>query len=399
MELCTARWESVGGWSRELPAWDGPNTLVMAYGPSALVAHPEPLEALAKAFPTSHLAGCSTAGEILSDSVADDSITVAICRFADTRISMAYEQVADPGESYQAGAALAARLRRQEPELKSIFVLSDGLGVNGSPLVAGLLDGAGPDVLIAGGLAADGPRFERTWVLVDGCPRSGYVSAVGLAGPRLRVGHGSGGGWDIFGPERRVTRSAGNVLYELDGQPALALYKKYLGDRVAGLPATALLFPLAVRAPGADDRRLVRTILTLDEEAQSMTFAGDVPEGSLAQLMRASLDRLVDGAHAAAASTRTGPDGAAAGGTAPAGTVLDEPEPTGDVLAVAVSCIGRRLILGSRTEDELEAVLQGLPAGVQLVGFYSYGEIASIVAGTCDLHNETMTIATFWEAA
>ncbi|MEN3362028.1 MAG: hypothetical protein V7637_6010 [Mycobacteriales bacterium] len=379
MELYTARWEPSTGWSRPLPAWDGPGTLVMAYGSSELLADPAPISALAAAYPSSHLVGCSTAGEILADSVTDESITVAVCRFADTRITLAYERVTDPGESYRAGAALARQLRAGEPDLKAIFVLSDGTGVNGSPLVAGLADTAGPQVLIAGGLAGDGPRFERTWVLVDGQPRSGYVSAVGLAGPRLRIGHGSGGGWDIFGPERRVTRSVGNVLFELDGQPALALYKKYLGDRVAGLPATALLFPLAVRAPGADDRRLVRTILNLDEETQSLTFAGDVPEGSLAQLMRANLDRLVDGAHAAAADSGTVPEGAA--------------------LAVAVSCVGRRLILGDRTEDELEAVLGALPPGVEMIGFYSYGEIASIVAGTCDLHNETMTIATFWEAA
>jgi hypothetical protein len=379
MDLYTAQWESSRGWSRPLPDWDGPATLVMAYGAPGLMDDPAPILELATAYPRSVLVGCSTAGEIMADTITDDSLTVAVARFETSRITLAYEPVADAGKSYEAGLAVAGRLRSGEEDLRAIFVLSDGLGVSGSPLVAGLVDGAGADVLIAGGLAGDGERFERTWVLVDGEPRSGYVTAVGLAGPRLRVGHGSGGGWDIFGPERRVTRSAGNVLFELDGQPALALYKKYLGDRVAGLPATALLFPLAVRVPGADDRRVVRTILGLDEETQSMTFAGDVPEGSLAQLMRANLDRLVDGAHAAAAGSGTDPGAAA--------------------LAVAVSCVGRRMILGSRVEDELEAVLRGLPDGIEMIGFYSYGEIAATVAGTCDLHNETMTIATFWEAA
>jgi hypothetical protein len=379
VDLRTTRWESARGWSRPLPDWDGPGTLVMVYGPAALVDDPTPIHALVAAYPNSLVVGCSTAGEIFADTVIDDSMTVAVARFETTRITAAHEPVTDPGQSYGAGLALAARLRNGEPSLQALFVLSNGLEVNGSPLVAGLVDGAGADVVIAGGLAGDGERFERTWVLVDGQPRSGYVTAVGLAGPRLRVGHGSGGGWDIFGPERRVTRSTGNVLFELDGQPALALYKKYLGDRVAGLPATALLFPLAVRAPGAGDRMVVRTILALDEETQSMTFAGDVPEGSLARLMRANLDRLVDGAHAAAADCGTAPDSGA--------------------LAVAVSCVGRRMILGSRVEDELEAVLLGLPAGTELVGFYSYGEIAATVAGTCDLHNETMTIVTLWEAA
>lgn len=377
MDLYTARWEQPSGWSRPLPAWDGPGTLVLAFGAPELRDAPAPIEELARAYPTSVLVGCSTAGEIMAESVTDDSLTVAVARFDATRLTVATEPVADPSRSYSAGLALAQRLRAGQPDLSAMFVLSDGRVVNGSPLVAGLVDGAGAGVTIAGGLAGDGERFERTWVLVGGRPRSGYVTAVGLSGPRLRVGHGSSGGWDIFGPERRVTRSAGNVLFELDGQPALALYKRYLGDRVAGLPATALLYPLAVRAPGAD-RQLVRTILGLDEENQSMTFAGDIPEGSLAQLMRANLDRLVDGAHAAAAATGT--------------------DPRQTVLAVAVSCVGRRMILGGRIEDELEAVLLALPAGAEMVGFYSYGEIASVAAGTCDLHNETMTLATFWEA-
>jgi hypothetical protein len=379
VELQTMTWDPSAGWSGPLPDWDGPSTLVMLYGGAELLDDPSPIKQAVAAYPTAVVIGCSTAGEIVADAVFDGTLTLAVARFEAARISLVHQLVTDAGESYGAGLSLAQRLRSQEPELRAVFVLSDGLGVNGSPLVAGLVAGCGPGVVITGGLAGDGERFERTWVLVDGEPRSGYVTAVGLAGPRLRVGHGSRGGWDIFGPERRITRSAGNVLYELDNQPALALYKRYLGDRVAGLPATALLFPLAVRVPGADDRQLVRTILGLDEQTQSMTFAGDVPEGSLAQLMRANLDRLVDGAHTAALDTATAPNTVA--------------------LAVAVSCVGRRMIFGNRSEDELEAVLQGLPPGIGLIGFYSYGEIAPLVAGTCDLHNETMTLTTFWEVA
>jgi hypothetical protein len=262
-------------------------------------------------------------------------------------------------------------------------VLSDGLGVNGSALTAGLFEGTGGRAVITGGLAGDGDDFARTWVLADGRPRTDHVTAVGLAGPRLRTGHGSWGGWDGFGPERRITRAEGNLLYELDGQPALELYKRYLGERATGLPATALLFPLAVRVPGADDRELVRTVLAVDEAAQSMTFAGDVPQGSAARLMRANLDRLIDGARTAAMLT---------------GLDSRLPQDGGPTLAVAISCVGRRLLLGRRTEDELEAVLAGLPAGSEMVGFYSYGEISPITAGTCDLHNQTMTLTTIAEA-
>jgi hypothetical protein len=207
------------------------------------------------------------------------------------------------------------------------------------------------------------------------------VTAVGLYGDSLRVGHGSKGGWDVFGVERKVTKSAANVLYELDGQPALALYKKYLGDRAAGLPATGLLFPLALRAPADRQKWLVRTILAVNEADQSLTFAGDIPEGYFAQLMSANFDRLVQGAGNAAQSAAL--------------TGVGEAD---EMLCIAVSCVGRRLVLGEHCEEETEATLGMLPPRTRQVGFYSYGEISPYAKGRCDLHNQTMTLTTIGEA-
>jgi hypothetical protein len=252
---------------------------------------------------------------------------------------------------------------------------------NGTALVQGLLAGVPAGVAVTGGLAGDGARFARTWVLHEGQARSGVACAVGLYGERLSVGHGCGGGWSDFGPERRVTRARGNVLHELDGRPALDLYREYLGDRAHGLPGTALLFPLAIRRPGERDAKpLVRTILGIDDAQRSMTFAGDIPEGSIARLMRASTDGLVDSA-------------GAAGRDAAAGLAADRP-----ALVLAVSCVGRRLVLGERTEEEVELVREAMPAACTQLGFYSYGEIAPGQAhATADLHNQTMTVTVFQE--
>ncbi len=380
MDVVTRRWNKADGWDGALPALDGPSTLVLAFGSSNLLDDPSPVAALVGAFPTSVVVGCSTAGEILDDTLDDDTVTVAITRFDATALQVASAPVAQASASASVGEELARTLcAGPDGPPDAVFVLSDGLVPNGSALVAGLMAGVPSGTVVTGGLAGDGDRFGRTWVIADGELRTGWVTAVGLRGSRLRVGHGSRGGWDQFGPLRRITKSAGNVLYEVDGQPALALYKQYLGDRAKELPAAALLFPLAIRIPGADDRELVRTILAVDEAAQSLTFAGDVPEGSTAQLMRANFDRLVDGASVAAESS-----------SVPG----DEPG-----LAVAISCVGRRLLLGSRTEDELEAVRSGLDDRMAVVGFYSYGEISPVTTGTCDLHNQTMTVTTFREAA
>ncbi|HRC76477.1 MAG TPA: FIST C-terminal domain-containing protein, partial [Kouleothrix sp.] len=215
--------------------------------------------------------------------------------------------------------------------------------------------------------------------LADGAPAPGLVAGLGLYGKRLKVGFGSLGGWDPFGPERLITRSSGNVLYELDGRSALTLYKKYLGEHAAELPAAGLLFPLSLRTR-TGETGLVRTVLSVDEEAQSMTFAGDMPQGAYARLMMANFDRLIDGAIGAARTSYH-----AIGDTSPD-------------LAILISCVGRKLLLKQRVEEEIEGVRDVLGPHTPITGFYSYGEISPFTPGAnCELHNQTMTITTLAE--
>ena len=375
MKVATLRCDAHEGWIDPFPGWDSPGTLIVAFGASRF-PDSGPLDELLAAYPQSTVIGCSTAGEVIGDRIYDDSWVVAVAEFEGTRIRSTSAPVAAAAGSRDAGRTLAADLL--EPDLAGVFVLSDGIEINGSELVRGLNSVLPPEVVTTGGLAGDGDRFERTWVLSDGLVRSGHVAAVGLYGDRVTIGHGSRGGWDMFGLERLVTRSDGNVLYELDGRPALALYKEYLGELADGLPATALLYPLSLRSQ-AHDREVVRTILSIDEQAESMTFAGDIPRGSYVQLMRANFDRVIGGAEGAAAL-------AAQSGS-----------PAGDVLAIAISCVGRRLVLGERTEEEVEATIDALPDGTAQVGFYSYGELSPYAVGDCELHNQTMTLTTIAE--
>lgn len=378
MKLSTFSFEPDSGWSSgDLPDLDSERTVVMVFGASVYLDDPAPIHELSKAYPKSRLIGCSTAGEIRGPWVSDGTLSVAVARFEHSDVELVSTAIGEAADSRAAGESLAAALSR--PGLSALFILSDGLGVNGSELVKGINSMLPPHVVVTGGLAGDADRFRRTWVLRDRKPESGVITAVGFYGDRLRVCHGSRGGWDSFGPERRVTRSQGNVLFELDGKAALELYKEYLGERASGLPATGLLFPLSIRRHAGDQRQLVRTILAVDEANQSMTFAGDIPKGWLAQLMKANFDRLVHGASDAADLAR------------------GDRASNGPVLAVAISCVGRRLVLGERIEEETEATLENLPAGAEQVGFYSYGEISPHTTGNCDLHNQTMTVTTFAE--
>jgi len=375
MELASFRYVD-GAWSQPFPSLDSDRTMIIAFAAPSYGARGEVLAELAAAYPSSAMIGCSTSGEIDQTRIRDDSITVAAVRFAHTRVRRARARLESATDSFPAGIAIATALRADD--LRAVIVLSEGVHVNGSELVRGLNSRLPDDVVITGGLAGDGARFARTWVLADGRPESNTVVAVGLYGERLRLTHGSQGGWDAFGPERVVTASTGNVLHTLDGRPALTLYKEYLGDRAAGLPSSALLFPLALRASKDGVNSVVRTVLSVDEATQSMTFAGDVPTGHYAKLMRANFDRLILGAQGA---------GLAALGAH-----------EGPVLSIAISCVGRRLVLGERTEEETEATLDTLPPRTTQVGFYSYGEISPHATGRCDLHNQTMTLTVVSEA-
>lgn len=382
MKLTTFSYTGDGGWtSADFPRVDSPNSMVIVFGASSFSRAPEPIHNLARAFPQSHVVGCSTAGEIHGTAIDDESLSVAVAEFEHGQLRSASARVSGPDSSCDAGARIAQQLAGDD--LRAVFVLSPGHGVNGSELVRGLNGELPSSVVVTGGLAGDGDRFEKTWVLSNSGLSESEVCAIGLYGKRVHVGHGSKGGWDIFGPERRVTRSAGNVLYELDGRPALNLYKEYLGERASELPAAALLFPLALRTDESSEKQIVRTVLSIDEEEQSMTFAGDLPEGSLAQLMRANFDRLVDGASEAALMTKNG-----------SGEIEAT---TGPMLSIAISCVGRRLVLGPRVEEELEATLDVLPTSAEQIGFYSYGEISPYASGSCDLHNQTMTLTTLCE--
>jgi hypothetical protein len=381
-------WTRTAGW---VPASCGPVAqsaqLVLVFGATVVLQDRPLMESIRTLYPAAHILGCSTAGEICGAQVSDDSLVATAIHFEHALVRTAQACLDVNADSQKAGEFLAQALPHSvsaaaggmEEKLAHVLVLSDGSSVNGSDLVHGLIRYLPTGVAVTGGLAGDGARFGATLVFNNGVPEKGAIAAVGLYGSRLKVGFGSLGGWDPFGPERLVTRSKGNVLFELDGRPALGLYKQYLGEHAKGLPATGLLFPLSVRVK-PDDTALVRTILAIDEQQQSMTFAGDVPEGAHARLTKATVDRLIDGAVGAARASH------------PAGSVAPE-------LAILISCVGRKLVLKQRVEDEVEGVRDILGAQAAMTGFYSYGEIAPFSLGErSELHNQTMTITTFAES-
>ena len=369
-------WTPGTGWTQPRKGRDVPDaSLVLYFGAPEALANGAAIHQLTRLYPSARHIGCTTGGEIHGEEVYDGVVSATAIALEHTQIATAQVSIDDASNSMPAGRELARKLKG--PGLRAVFVLSDGTRVNGSKLVRGIADEVG-SALITGGLAGDGARFGATRVGINDALQSGTIAAVGFYGDRFDIHHGSAGGWDAFGPHREITRSEANVLYELDGEPALDLYKRYLGEEAENLPGSALLFPLRIYPAGRENAAVVRTILAVDEEKRSMTFAGDMPQGHVAQLMSGNFDRLVDGAALAA--------------------TMAVPSPDTPSVAILVSCIGRKLLLGQRIGEEIGTAAGILGPDAAISGFYSYGEISPhATTGMCELHNQTMTITVFGE--
>ena len=349
--------------------------LVLVFGAVERMTENGLVESLKSAFPAAELAGCTTAGEIGAGGVSDGALVVVALRFSGSRVQLAATDLADMEDSRAAGQRLGLALAA--PGLRHVLVLGQGVQINGSALIEGISEPLGTGVLLSGGLAGDGGAFERTWTLSNQGLSQRQIVAIGFSGEELRVGNGSFHGWKPFGPVRKVTRSAGNVLFELDGQPALDIYKRYLGEYAKGLPASGLLFPFEMLGEDRGALGLIRTILGVDESAGSLVLAGNIVEDGYLRLMHASTDSLVDGAMAAAEAAHDAAPGA---------------DP-GESLVLLVSCVGRKLVMGARADEEVEAVQTVFGPKASIAGFYSNGEISPMRdLLTCHLHNQTMTV-------
>ena len=352
--------------------------LVLIFGSPKMLKAETVFAQIKAACPAAIIVGCSTAGEITNAGIADETLVVTLSQFDKVALSVASTDLMSMDDSEGAGRRLGAILKSSKP--RAVIILGQGVNINGSALIDGLHAEMGDSVAITGGLAGDGARFQETVVVTPDGVSSTAVVAVGLGGDALCFNHGSFGGWEPFGTLRKVTRSTGNVLFELDGTPALDVYKQYLGDYAKDLPSSGLLFPFEMLNEARSTTGVIRTILAVDESTGSLTLAGDIDPNGFLQLMHASSDRLVDGAESAANAAKA---------------MAAHP---GGGIGLLVSCVGRKLVMGDRIDEEIEAVGDVFGQNTLLTGFYSYGEISPFAPGAdCRLHNQTMTITSFYE--
>ena len=348
--------------------------LVTVFGETEEFVRNEHYDYLRERYPKAHIVGCSSSGNILGAQISESSmVAMAVC-FETARVVLKSATFEIGDDIMAVSHDLAAQIDKEG--LKHLFLLTDGLNLNGSELARGFNEVI--DVPKTGGLAGDGARFEQTWVIADGHPQQKMIAALAFYGDSLMIGSGCYGGWSEFGTFKEITKSSANILYELDGRPALDLYKEYLGEYASDLPNSGLRFPLSIRKD-ENSPEVIRTLLGINEEDKSIIFAGNVPQGYTARLMKPNIDLLIQGAGHAAEIAKMQNDKSAFG--------------------LVVSCVGRKLVMSQLVDEELEAVAQELGDNVQLSGFYSYGEIAPFHEDlkNCELHNQTMTLTVIYE--
>jgi hypothetical protein len=368
------KWSEGKGWSAHDASLASSRDLVLVFFDNLVCRTSSWFDEIRTLYPNAIIAGCSTSGSISGTMISDNDAVATAIAFEKSKVRYASGVATDTVDMETLGSSLGKEL--MDDDLRHIFILSDGLSINGSDLARGVAKILPEGINITGGMAGDGTRFGETYVIANRPAVTNAVVMIGFYGESLRSKSGCFAGWEEFGPERIITRSSGNVLYEIDGKPALELYKSYLGEFAADLPRSGLRFPISIR-PDKESAPVIRTLLGIDEEDQSLTFAGDTPKGELCRLMKTNMDLLIEHAGMAARESYI--------------------EQEGEFLVLMVSCVGRRLVLGQLCEEELEIARESLGENAVMCGFYSYGELSALGESRCSLHNQTMTLVSIYE--
>lgn len=347
--------------------------LVLAFGECEDFRSDKFYQKLRDNFPIATITGCSSSGNILGNLISHDDIVITSIKFEKSTVQLVKKNINSPLDSMSVAKEIANEFDKEK--LKHLLVFSEGIVINGTELA----DGFNSELTVAtsGGLAGDGTAFASTAVIANAPATTNIVAAIGIYGEAI-IKTGSFAGFDEFGAEKIVTKSDKNIVFEIDDEPALDLYRRYLGDAADGLPLSGLYFPVSVK-DNRDDKPLIRTLLGIDNDNKSLTFAGTIKQGSILKLMKSNIDKLIDNAGLAAQSA-----------------TIDGDKYTG--VCIAVSCVGRLIIMKQLIEEELDEVKSKLPPNTYITGFYSYGELAPHTGlKDCALHNQTMTITAIYE--
>jgi len=373
---CDAATQALGG--REAAG------VLLVFG-STRFDHRRLLEGVTSVAGDTPLVGGTTAGEISSAEFSTRSVVV-MALSSDT-LSFTTGIGKDMSRDEAAcGVALVEDIRRQTSldDALSLLVLPNGMGGDGVKVIEGLHSALGPNIEIVGGYLGDDERFESTFQYHDGKVYKDAIPGLLFSGQGFRTGVGVRSGFASIGNRFYCTQAKGNVVGQFDEERALDVYKEFLGEELSKkLPGVCLEYPFGlidekVSIRGKEYFQL-RCGLSVDHERGTISLAASIPEGSPITLTTASRGDIINGARLAAEQAQESLAGA-------------KPQ-----AVLMFSCVGRKLVLGRRTQEEVSAVRSVLGEDVPLLGFYTYGEIGPIDKMQGELaatrfHNETVVV-------
>jgi len=305
--------------------------------------------------------GASSSGEILNDEVHEESIAVMLLDISREAFRLnVFDGEGKTSSDVGQGVAEWARPIYENP---AIMLMSAGLHADGQQLVKGVIDNMEHQVPLFGCLAGDDLSFKETFVFnASQVIANGAVAlifdqnAIELQGLAVC-------GWKGIGTPKTVTKATGNIVYEIDDEPALDMYNKYL--KIGDDPGLAGEYPLLLIRD--DDSVVLRAVMGVNED-KSIVYAGTVPEGAKVKFSMPPGSEIIDLAIEQMSE-------------------FNQQIPSSNAI-VLFSCKARHVALGPMVEDEISGIhkLWNVP----MVGFFTYGEIGPVPQGQCDFHNHTL---------
>lgn len=355
-----------------MKSWpQGENSFLLCFGNDK-----EIYSTILEELPQIPMIGASSTGQMSGRGHTEEGITAAFFHFDKAVVKTTRVKFDHWEDGEKVGNKIIENL--QSDDLKGILVLSEGLKLNCSKMVEAIAAKKGDGVALAGGLAGDVFTYSDIFVVdnKDGI-RDDSVVAVGFYGDSFHMDVFAHSGVTPMGIEREVTKAKDYALYELDGKPALDVYKQYFRtDDLAKMEKEIVKFPFSITNNYIEEG-VIRTPLTFTEDGQGIQFTGAIPEGSRVRMMQSASSKFLDGVYDLSEKVK-------------------QAEKNSDSSIIAISCACRKLVLGAIVDQEAEILCDELDKK-SIVGFYSFGEIGSNEHNESYLYNQTLTLISIYE--
>lgn len=316
--------------------------------------------------------GCSTAGEIVNDELAEESIVVLLMDM--NRDYYSIQTVSYDIDKVYSNSLTIGNFAKDKFENPALVVMSGGISVDAGKIIAGLKYGIGKEVPIYGGLAADDLQMDKTYAFSNNFLTANGLSILIIDTDKIEVSGLASSGWEAFGGINTITKSEGNIVYSINDEPALDAFKKQFGFDESPESKENLLLTIQTNYPfqiiREDGTKVLRTPIVIDEENRALIMAGGVEQGDHFKFSNSPGFEVIEQ-------------------TVEEFKSLKQNRPEADAL-VLFSCKGRHGAFGPVLEEEVEGLYNYWKK--PMIGFLSYGEIGNTKNGVCEFHNETCSL-------